>query len=81
METRSYIVPPEIFKDYSPDQKLNTLFHYVSTLHDNSEIQKEAIQELRKRKLVNKGIAMLSGGIGGAVAITFKHIYSFLLTK
>jgi len=81
MEKKSYIVPPEIFKDYGPNQKLNTLFHYVSTLHDNSEIQTTAIRELRKQKLVNKGIAALSGGIGGAVAVVFKSVYAFLLTK
>jgi hypothetical protein len=75
---KSLMVTPEIFETYGADQKLNTLFHYVSATHDNTCIQNEIYEtrfaKLEKRKLVDKGLAIGSGGVGGFLAVTFKWI-------
>lgn len=77
-QKKSFIVSPEIFKTYGQDQKLDTMFYLLTALHDNQEIQGNAIQCLRKRKLIDKGVAIASGGVGGAVMVALKFIASFV---
>ena len=78
MEKKSYIVPPEIFKTYGQDQKLDTMFHLLTALHDNQEIQNQTIRELRKRRLVDRGAALVGGGVGGAVMVVLKFMASWV---
>ena len=81
MTKKSYIVPPEVFEKYTPEQKMNTLFYYISALHDNAEIQNEVtcaeIRKLKNQKWVNKGVAAGAGGVGSLIL----RVGEFLLSK
>lgn len=81
---KSLIVTPEIFKTYGTEQKLNTLFHYVYTLHNNSCAQGRATDDrldaLERRKLVDKGVAIGSGGVGGFAFMAVKWFMTKVLS-
>jgi len=72
MDKESYIVPPEVFETYGQDQKLNTMFHYIRAMHTNIEVQNGEIVKLKRRKLIDKGVAVGSGTAGGAAAMVIK---------
>lgn len=82
--TKSYIVPPEVFEKYDADQKMNTMFYYIATLHDNAEAArketKDCIDDLKRkidrRTWTHRSLAAAAGGFGGAVAMVFKYLFS-----
>ena len=78
-DKQSYLVPFHIFKDYTPDNKLNTLFHYMSAAYQNSTAVEHRVQKLEKRKLFDRGLSIGSGGVGGFLAIMSRWVITKFL--
>lgn len=78
MDKKSYIIPPENFEKLDYEQKMNTVFYYISTMHDNqaveSELNNRRLKKLEKRKLLDTGIAATTGAVGGFFAILAKWV-------
>lgn len=56
----------ETFKGYDADSKLNTLFDLAMESHKCACEMKEQLDVLKRRKFFDKGIAAVSGVVGGA---------------
>ena len=81
MDKKSYIVPAEVFQSLPNDQKLDTMFFYISALHDNIEVLQERtngeLRKLKNQRWVNKSIAAGAGGVGSLIF----RIGEFILSK
>lgn len=75
---RSMIVTPELFETLDANQKLDTLFFYISAIHENLEIQEEQIEDrfckIEKRKWWNTAMAASGGFVGGFAAVLSKGL-------